>query len=39
MQVLRIVNKLLKYALTGKIKNRKDGMYYTGIGLNRLSEV
>ena len=39
MQVLRIVTKLLKYALTGKIKNRKVGMYYTGIGHTRLSEI
>ena len=29
-----IITKLLKYTLTGKIKNRKDRMLYTGFGLN-----
>ncbi len=33
MQVLSIVSKLLKYTLTGKIKNRKAEVYYTGLGL------
>ena len=33
MQVLNIVNKLLKYTLTGNMENRKAKMHHTVIGL------
>ena len=37
MQVLSIVTKLTKSTLTDKMENRKDEMWYTGFGLNKLS--